>query len=343
MHDKTLLILIAVVVLALSFDFINGFHDSANAIATSVLTRALSMRNAVLLAAFWNVVGAVIWKGVAQTIAKGIVVPSLMQGAEGQIVVLATVLAAITWNLLTWWWGLPSSSSHALIGALVGAGFAAGGARVLTLHDPAGIPKILYALIFSPIFGFLAGGILMIIIMNIFAQQAPSRLNRFFRHLQILSAQIMSFTHGSNDAQKSMGIITLALVFAGYSHIGAHGIEIPIWVKFACAGAMGFGTAMGGWRIIKTIGRKVMGLQPVHGFASETAASIVVLGATLLKVPVSTTHVISSAIMGVGSAKSMASVRWGIVGQILLAWLMTLPVCILLGAVSYTLIHAALK
>lgn len=339
MLDTTLILLILVVVFAIIFDFINGFHDSANAIATSVLTRALSMRNAVLLAAALNFIGAMIWEGVAKTIGKGIVDPSLVSGMPGQVVVLATVTAAIIWNLVTWWLGLPSSSSHALIGGLVGAALVAGGTGVLTLHDPNGIPKVVKALVFSPILGFIVGVVLMIVIMNIFAQKAPSKINRHFKFLQVVSALTMSFTHGSNDAQKSMGIITMALVFAGR----LQSVEVPLWVKISCALAMALGTAMGGWRIIKTVGKKIMGLQPVHGFASETAASIVIMGATLLSVPVSTTHVISSSIMGVGAAKRLSAVRWGIVGQILLAWGMTLPVCAALGAACYYILHLVLR
>lgn len=339
MPEVTTILLWSVVVFALAFDFINGFHDSANAIATSVLTRALSMRNAVIFAAALNFIGAILWTGVAKTIGKGIVDPSLVSGISGQVIVLATVVAAIIWNLVTWWLGLPSSSSHALIGGLVGSGLAAGGAKVLTLHDPDGIPKVVKALIFSPLFGFFGGLVLMVIIMNIFAHQAPSKLNRHFRWMQIVSAGSMAFAHGSNDAQKSMGIITMALVVGGQ----LHSVEVPMWVKIACAAAMAAGTASGGWRIIKTVGKKIMGLQPVHGFASEAAASLVVLGATHLNVPVSTTHVISSSIMGVGAAKRLSAIRWGIVGQILLAWMMTLPVCAILGAACYMGLHAMLK
>jgi inorganic phosphate transporter, PiT family len=332
----TLGVIITVVILALAFDFINGFHDSANAIATSVLTRALSMRNAVLMAAAMNFIGAVIWTGVAKTIGKGIVDPGLVHGRPGQILVLAALIGAIAWNLFTWWRGLPSSSSHALIGALVGAAVAAKGVTIL---NGKGLLTILMALVLSPIVGFIAGGFLMILVMNIFAQQAPSRLNKHFKWMQIISASFMAFTHGSNDAQKSMGIITMAMVVGGLTK----SVEVMPWVKVACASAMAIGSAVGGWRIIKTVGKKVMGLQPVHGFAAETSAALVVLTATLLKVPVSTTHVISSAIMGVGSAKGISSVRWGIVRQIALAWVMTLPVCAGLGAVCYTALHLALR
>ena len=332
MPEISLITLGLVVVLALSFDFINGFHDSANAIATSVLTRALSMKNAIVLAAVLNFIGAMIWTGVAKTIGKGIVDPRLVAGKQGQMLILAALLGAIAWNLFTWWRGLPSSSSHALIGSVVGAGVAARGIGVLNGH---GLAKIFGSLVFSPIIGFIAGSFLMIVIMNVFAQQAPSRLNRHFKLLQVVSASFMSFTHGSNDAQKSMGIITMALVVA----YPAMSFQVPTWVKVSCALAMALGSAAGGWRIIKTVGKKVMGLQPVHGFAAETAAAGVVLAATLLHAPVSTTHVISSSIMGVGSAKRLSDVRWGIVSQIVLAWLMTLPVSAGLGAMCYVVIH----
>ena len=328
--------IIAVVFFALAFDFINGFHDTANAIATSVLTRALSIKNAVFLSAAQNFVGAIIWTGVAKTIGKGIVDPAMVSGKAGQMLVLAALLGAITWNLVTWWLGLPSSSSHALIGGVIGAAIAAKGIGVL---NGEGLSKIFMSLILSPIAGFIAGALLMILVMNIFAQQAPSRLNRHFKVLQIISANFMAFTHGSNDAQKSMGIITMALVVGGFQST----VEVHMWVKVSCAAAMALGTAMGGWRIIKTVGKKIMGLQPIHGFASETAAACIVLTATLLKQPVSTTHVISSAIMGVGSAKRLSAVRWNVVAQIAVAWIMTLPVCAGLGALCYTALHLALK
>ena len=336
MPETTLILIGFVVVFALVFDFINGFHDSANAIATSVLTRALSMRNAVLLAALCNFIGAIISTGVAKTIGKDIVDPRMVSGSQGLYLVLSALLGAIFWNLFTWWRGLPSSSSHALIGSLIGAAMAARGIGVLNGH---GLKGIFAALIFSPLLGFFAGAMLMILLMNIFAQQAPSKLNRHFKRLQVVSALSMAFTHGSNDAQKSMGVITMALIVAGSPLMTDKGMMIPLWVTIACATAMAVGSAAGGWRIIKTVGKKVMGLQPVHGFASETAAAMVILTATILKQPVSTTHVISSAIMGVGSSKRLSAVRWNIVGQILLAWLMTLPACAGLGAAFYTIIH----
>lgn len=328
MPETKLILLGAVVVFALAFDFINGFHDTANAIATSVLTRALSIRNAILLSAGMNMVGAMMWTGVAKTIGSGIIDPTTVSGSTGQLLVLSALIGAIIWNLATWLLGLPSSSSHALIGGLIGAVIMAAGRGALNV---AGLHKIFTSLVFSPIAGFVGGAVLMIVVMNIFAQHAPSKLNRHFKILQVFSALSMAFTHGSNDAQKSMGIITMALVVGGMQG----SVVVPLWVKIACATAMALGTAVGGWRIIKTVGKKIMGLHPVHGFAAETAAALVVLGATLWHAPVSTTHVISSSIMGVGSAKRLSAVRWGIVGQILLAWMMTLPTSAILGALCY--------
>jgi PiT family inorganic phosphate transporter len=324
MPDAPAHIVITIVVLALVFDFINGFHDSANAIATSVLTRALSMRTAVLLAAVQNFTGAVIWTGVATTIGRGIVDPRYVT----QTVVLAAIGSAIIWNLITWRAGLPSSSSHALIGGVTGAVLAYKGPSHLNLR---GLDTIVIALLTSPIAGMLAGAAFMLAIMHFLANYPPARLNKRFRILQVLSANFVAFTHGSNDAQKSMGIITMALVSGHW----IHQFHIPLWVKVSAATAMALGTAAGGWRIIKTMGKQVAGLQPVHGFASETAAALVILSATLMRAPVSTTHVISSSIMGVGSARRLKTVRWNIVGNIVLAWVMTLPVSCGMAAVCY--------
>lgn len=343
MPDITMILLVIVVVLAITFDFINGFHDSANAIATSVVTRALSMRNAIIMAAVLNFAGALLFTGVAKTVGKDIVDPNMVMGHHGQVLVLSALVGAITWNLITWWKGLPSSSSHALIGALIGSAIVANGVRVLNPH---GIGKVLLFLIISPILGFVMGTILMLLIMNIFAQHTPAKLNKHFKVAQILSAMSMAFAHGSNDAQKSMGIITMALVVAKYQHMivinGEPQFIISDWVKISCALAMALGSASGGWKIIKTVGKKVIGWQPVHGFASETSAALVVLFATLLNAPVSTTHVISSAIMGVGATKRLSAVRWGIVKQIVGAWLLTLPVSAALGGLCYLFLNAIL-
>ena len=333
--------ILAVVAAALLFDFVNGFHDTANAIATSVLTRALSIPMAILMAAGLNFLGALVGTHVATTIGRGIVDPKAVT-AE---VVLAALLGAVTWNTITWYYGLPSSSSHALIGGLVGAVSAAnttilaqGGSFSYSWHysefNAAGLGKIGAALVISPVAGLLLGFWLMIMLMWVFRHARPARLNAWFRRLQVLSAGFMAFSHGGNDAQKTMGIITMALVSAGL--LGS--FEVPVWVKIACAATMALGTAVGGWRIIKTIGRNLLALAPIHGFAAETSGALVIQAATHLGLPISTTHVISSSIMGVGASRRLTAVRWKVAGQIIGAWILTLPLCMLLGAVAYWVI-----
>src|ERR1700730_17090209 len=312
-----MLILTIVVILALAFDFTNGFHDTANAIATSVSTRALSPRFAVFYAAVLNLAGALVFTGVAKTIGQGITDPLKIQ--HGMIVVLTAIIAAIAWNLITWWLGIPSSSSHALIGSLTGAVISAAGLHAINVK---GFTSIIKALVISPIVALLVGYIVMTILKLIFANSAPGKLNKGFRFLQIFSAGFQAFTHGTNDAQKSMGIIAFALVAGGFE---TH-LFIPTWVKIVCALAMGLGTLSGGWRIIRTVGTKIIKLEPITGFASDLTASSVVISATLLKVPVSTTHIISSAIMGVGGARRFRSVKWGVAGQIVTAWIITIPI-----------------
>lgn len=311
-----LYILVGLIILALVFDYINGMHDSANAIATVVSTRVLSPRTALILSATLNFVGAFTSTAVAKTIGKGIVDPAMVTNG----IVAAALIGAIFWNLLTWYYGIPSSSSHALIGGIIGAVLAQHGSDALKV---AGILKILKALVISPICGFLGGMILMIAIMWIFHRSPAGKVNRWFKHLQLVSASFMALSHGSNDAQKVMGIVTMALVGAGYYTNQA--FHVPIWVVLLCATAMAFGTAAGGWRIIKTMGVKMIRLQPVHGFAAETAAAITILTASHLGAPVSTTHVISGSIMGVGSAKRFTAVRWGTAGQMGVAWILTIP------------------
>jgi inorganic phosphate transporter, PiT family len=332
--------IVTVVAAALAFDFINGFHDTANAIATSVLTRALTIPRAIFMAAGLNFLGAVVSEQVANTIGKGIVDPAAITHG----VVLAGLLGAIIWNLITWRLGLPSSSSHALIGGVVGATAVsqfhwevAGGAASLGLNygvfQAAGLEKILVALIVSPLLGFVAGLALMVLLSWTFRGLAPWRVNKWFRIFQIGSAGFMAFSHGGNDAQKSMGVITMALVAAGI----LPAFHIPVWVKFACAGAMAMGTAVGGWRIIKTIGRNVVELKAIHGFAAETGAALVIQAATHVGAPISTTHVITSAIMGVGASRRVSSVRWKVVGNIVTAWVLTFPAAVLLAATIYDL------
>ncbi len=307
-------VLIGVVVLALAFDYINGMHDSANAIATVVSTRVLSPRKAIILAGVLNFVGAFLSTAVAKTIGKGIVDPKLVTNG----IVIAALTGAIVWNLLTWWYGIPSSSSHALIGGLIGSVIAFHGTSELNAE---GILKIVKALVISPIAGIVIGFLLMIAIYWMFHRSPAGKVNWWFKHLQVVSASFMAVSHGSNDAQKVMGIITMALFGTGY----IKDFSVPRWVVFACATAMAVGTAAGGWRIIKTMGVKMIKLQPVNGFAAETTASMIILTSSHLGVPVSTTHVISGSIMGVGSAKRANAVRWEVAGQMAVAWLLTIP------------------
>jgi len=314
MPEAPALLLGLVIVAALAFDFINGFHDTANAIATCISTRALSIRNAILMAAGLNFVGAFVSTHVATTIGKGIIDP----GHVSQIIVLAALAGAIFWDLVTWHYGIPASSSHAIIGGLIGAVVAAQGFHPLHWS---GISKILIAIVISPIAGTLFAFLIMLAIYWIFRKHHPSPLNRAFRKLQIFSAAFMAFSHGSNDAQKSMGVIALALASYGAMPV----FHIPLWVIFACATAMALGTAMGGWRIIKTVGSDFVELQPVHGFCAETSASAVILTATAMGVPISTTHVITSAILGVGLSQGRRKVNWKVGIRIVWAWVLTIP------------------
>lgn len=325
-----------VVLLALVFDYINGFHDTANAIATSVSTRALTPRRAVILASVLNLLGALYSTGVAQTIARDIVTPKFAT----QEVVIAALLSAIIWNLVTWYFGIPSSSSHAIIGGMAGAAVAKAGFSVLQWD---GLGKILAALILSPIAGIMLGFIIMKLMFLIFGNSSPSRVNHGFKKMQIFSAGLLAFNHGSNDAQKSMGIITMALIAGGLQ--AQTDLDPQLWVKLSCAIAMAAGTAMGGWKIIHTMGGKIFKLEPINGFAADLSSSIVIWSATVfpgLHLPVSTTHVVSGSIMGVGSAKRVSAVRWGVAKQMLIAWLVTIPTTSLLAALFYTLLSKIL-
>ncbi len=324
MLDFTLVMLFLVIVAALIFDFINGFHDTANAIATCISTRALSIRSAIIMAAVLNFAGAMISTKVAGTIGKGIVDPSHVT----QMVVLAGIIGAIIWNLITWYYGLPSSSSHAIIGGIMGAVIAHAG--ISALHA-AGLKTIILALILSPIVGIALGFIFMVIMMRAFRNKSPYGLNKGFRKLQILSAATMAFAHGTADAQKSMGVITLALVSYGWLETFA----VPAWVKIACALAMALGTAIGGWRIIKTVGHDFVRLQPVHGFCVETASAGVILGASFIGMPTSTTHVITSSILGVGLTKRLSAINWQIAYRIVWAWVLTIPASAAVSYVAY--------
>jgi PiT family inorganic phosphate transporter len=318
------LLLVVVLVLAVVFDYINGFHDTANAIATSVSTRALRPSHAILMSATANFVGALTGTAVAKTIASGIA--TTPTGDDGQVVVAAALIGGITWNLITWRLGIPSSSSHALIGGLIGAAIASLG--VGSLNGQGIFDRVIVPLVASPILGVAIGFGLMVLLLNLFRGAHPRRINDRFRRLQLLSAAYMAFSHGSNDAQKTMGIITLALVAAGVIPEPT----VPLWVILIAASAISLGTAAGGWRIIRTMGQRVVKLDPVHGFAAETTAATIIVGASTLGMPVSTTHVISSAIMGVGASDRFSAVRWGVAGNIIAAWILTLPAS---GAVAW--------
>ncbi len=330
MLSTPLLALILIVAIALVFDFINGFHDTANAIATSVATRVLTPGVAVLMAGVLNVVGALTGTAVATTVGRGIVAPE----NSTQLLVVAALLSAISWGLITWWFGIPSSSSHALIFSIVGAGVAAAGWQAIEFG---GLTKTFQGLIFSPVLGFIGAFFVMIGLLWIFARTQPGLVSRIFGRLQIFSAAWMAFSHGGNDAQKTMGIITMALA-SYYGWTGGQW-QVPLWVILASATSMGLGTAIGGWRIIRTVGLKVVDLRPINGFAAETAAAAIIEVASRLGIPVSTTHVISTAILGVGATKRVSAVRWGIAGRIVLAWIVTIPSCIIMGWVFYFLLH----
>lgn len=324
MPDVTLILFLLVVIAALIFDFINGFHDTANAIATCISTRALSIKSAILMAAVLNFAGAMISTKVAATIGKGIVDPSHIT----QMVVLAGIFGAILWDLITWYYGLPSSSSHAIIGGIMGAVIAHTG--ISALHW-AGLKKIILSLVLSPVVGTIAGFIFMVIMMWMFRNKAPHNLNKGFRKLQVVSAAFMAFSHGTADAQKSMGVITMALVSYG----ALQTFHVPAWVMISCALAMALGTAVGGWRIIKTVGRDFVKLQPVHGFCVETASAGVILGASAIGMPTSTTHVITSTILGVGLSKRLSAVNWQVAGRILWAWVLTIPASAVIAYITY--------
>ena len=332
MPEGFTLILLVVLGLAIAFDYINGFHDTANAIATSVSTRALKPGWAIAMSATANFVGALTGTAVARTVGSGLIDTNV----ESQTVIAAALVGAIFWNLLTWRLGIPSSSSHALIGGLLGAALAASGFGAWQMDGI--IEKVLVPLVASPIIGFVLGLTLMIVIFNVFRRAHPVRLNGVFRRLQVVSAGYMAFSHGSNDAQKTMGIMTLALVTAGV----IDSFEVPLWVILAAATAISLGTAAGGWRIIKTMGTRVVKLDPVHGFAAETTAASIIFGATQLGMPVSTTHVISSAIMGVGSSDRLKTVRWGVARSIVVAWILTLPASGATAALAYLVLKPIL-
>lgn len=347
--------LIAIVVIALGFDYTNGFHDAANAIATVVSTKVLTPRQAIAMAAVFNLVGAMLGTAVASTIGRGLV----DSAAINMVTVLSALIGAIAWNLFTWWLGLPSSSSHALVGGLCGAALATAEGDWGVLHwsemvdgKHVGLwPKIVLPMLASPLIGFVGAAIFMLALYAALRKATPAFVNRWFGKLQIASASWMGLSHGMNDAQKTMGIITLAL-FTGtqsgsfeslpgwLSFLHTPKFEVHRWVVISCALVMAAGTAGGGWRIIKTMGHKMVKLQPVHGFAAETTAALIIGGASHIGVPLSTTHVISTSIMGVGATKRLSAVKWGVVSRIVWAWVLTLPITGLIGYLSCRLLHA---
>lgn len=320
---ESLPLLIIVMLLAGTFDFINGFHDTANAIATVVATRVLSPRQAIMMSASLNFLGAFSGTAVAATVGKGIIDPA----ASTQEVVIAALCGAIIWNLVTWYSGIPSSSSHALIGGLIGGALAFKGSGAL---NRSGIETVVFSLLSSPVIGMIFGFILMIALLRLVARHSRHSVNNHFGRLQLLSSAFMSFSHGSNDAQKTMGVITMSLY--SYGLIGS--FQVPIWVMVFSAVAMAAGTSAGGWRIIKTMGHKIIKLEPIHGFAAETAAASVIQVASHFGLPVSTTHVIAGSIMGVGASKRLSAVRWGVAGNMLVAWVLTIPAS---GAMAWLL------
>lgn len=331
-------LVIVVVAFALGFDYTNGFHDAANAIATSVSTRALTPRAALLMAAAFNLLGAMLGTQVAHTIGSGIIDLTAESGVPphtGLVMVLSAIIGAITWNLITWWQGMPSSSSHALIGALTGVGVAAG----VTVHWGVIWEKVVLPMIVSPLVGFTLAFLAMVGLLWAFRNANPHKVTRRFRIAQTASAAAMALGHGLQDAQKTMGVIVLALVAGGFHE----GETIPLWVKLAAASAISLGTYAGGWRIMRTLGRKVIELDPARGFVAETvAASVLYTTAFAFQAPISTTQTITSAIMGVGATKRLSAVRWGVAGNIAIAWVLTIPAAAAVAAISYWLISAVL-
>ena len=325
-------IVVAIVLVALVFDYINGFHDAANSIATIVSTRVLTPRRAVLWAGFFNFIAFVIFPlHVAHTVGKGIIEPRIVDDA----VIVGALGGAIAWNLVTWWYGLPSSSSHALVGGLIGAGVSKGGLSVIQV---AGVTKVAIFIIVSPVLGMLLGGAMMVLVAWVFRRKQPGRVDRWFRRLQFISAALFSLGHGGNDAQKTMGIILALLVAKGYVSATS---EVPLWVVLASQTAMGLGTLSGGWRIVRTMGMRLTKLKPVGGFCAETGAAAMLFLASALGVPVSTTHTITGGIVGVGFVNNPAGVRWAVALRIVWAWLFTIQSAALIGAVLYHVARAA--
>jgi PiT family inorganic phosphate transporter len=321
-------IVAGLVLVALAFDFMNGFHDAANSIATVVSTRVLKPYQAVLLAAFFNFVALFVFHlSVAATVGKGIV----EAGVIDHYVVLGALTGAITWNIITWYYGIPSSSSHALIGGIVGAGVAKAGTWALI---PSGILKTVAFIFVSPLIGFVLAALLLLAISWIFARVTPSKVDRLFRRFQLVSSSMYSLGHGGNDAQKTIGIIWMLLIAAGYT---GRDDPVPLWVVIACYVTIGLGTLFGGWRIVKTMGQRITKIRPVGGFCAEISGSVALFLATSLGIPVSTTHTITGSIVGVGAAQSVSAVRWGVAGDLVWAWILTIPCSAFIAALAWAL------
>ncbi len=324
--EISLSVIVVLVLLALAFDFMNGFHDAANSIATIVSTGVLKPQHAVAWAAFFNVIAVFVFHlKVATTIGKGTIDPAIVD----HYVVFGALVGAIVWNIITWYYGIPSSSSHALIGGLVGAAVAKSGPDSLIL---AGVGKTVLFIFVAPVLGFVLGGLLMILVAWICNRTTPRKVDKSFRRLQLVSASLYSLGHGGNDAQKTIGIIWMLLLAAGISKTGE---SVPTWVIVSCYTAMGLGTMFGGWRIVKTMGQRITKLRPVGGFCAETGGAVTLFMATMLGIPVSTTHTITGAIVGVGSTHGARNVRWGVAGSIVWAWVLTIPASALMAAIAW--------
>lgn len=326
--EMSLAVIVVLVLLALAFDFMNGFHDAANSIATVVSTGVLKPQHAVAWAAFFNVIAVLVFQlKVASTIGKGTIDPNIVD----HYVVFGALIGAIAWNIITWYYGIPSSSSHALIGGLAGAAIAKSGTGSLVW---AGIGKVVAFILIAPLLGFVLGGTLMVIVAWLSNRSTPRKVDKLFRRLQLVSAAFYSLGHGGNDAQKTIGIIWMLLIAAGIAKTGE---SVPTWVVFSCYAAMGLGTMFGGWRIVKTMGQRITKLRPVGGFCAETGGAITLFMATMLGIPVSTTHTITGAIVGVGTSKGPSNVRWGVAGSIVWAWVLTIPASALIAAMAWWL------
>ncbi|MCL2424410.1 MAG: inorganic phosphate transporter [Micrococcales bacterium] len=333
-------LVVLVVALALGFDFTNGFHDAANAIATSVSTRALTPRTALAMAAVMNFVGALLSTEIADTISKIVKLDTASHERLALVVIMSALVGAIAWNLITWWFGLPSSSTHSLIGGLVGAGMAGG----MSIHWDAVGEKVAIPMVVSPVVGFAIAFLAMVGVIWLVRRRNPHKVHRKFRWAQTVSAAAMALGHGLQDAQKTMGVIFMALLVVDWAKpAGEPGGGIPLWVKLSAAAAISLGTYSGGWRIMRTLGRRIIELDPARGFVAETtAATVLYLNAFWLHAPVSTTHTITSSIMGVGATKRLSAVRWGVAKNILFAWLLTIPAAAVVGAVAYWLLSTVL-